>query len=121
MDIVIAGAGVGGLAAALSLEAAGFREVRIVEAAPEIRPLGVGLNILPNAVRELTELGVFDAVAAQAVLTAELAFFHRSGSLVWSEPRGLAAGYRWPQLSLSRSHLMNVLSEAVMARLGSGS
>jgi 2-polyprenyl-6-methoxyphenol hydroxylase-like FAD-dependent oxidoreductase len=120
MDIVIAGAGIGGLAAALSLEAAGFREVRIVEAAPEIRPLGVGLNILPNAVRELNELGVFDAAAAQAVLTAELAFYHRSGGLIWSEPRGLVAGHRWPQLSLSRSHLINVLAEAVKAQLGSG-
>ena len=120
MDIVIAGAGVGGLAAALSLETAGFREVRIVEAAPEIRPLGVGLNILPNAVRELTELGIFNAVAAQAILTAELAFYHRSGSLIWSEPRGLVAGHHWPQLSLSRSHLVNVLAEAVKVRLGSG-
>lgn len=120
MDIVIAGAGIGGLAAALSLKAAGFDNVRIVEATPEIRPFGVGLNILPNAVRELTELGLFDVVAAQAVLTAELAFFHRSGNLIWSEPRGLAAGYRWPQLSLSRKHLVNVLAEAVTARLRSG-
>lgn len=118
MDIVIAGAGVGGLAAALSLEAAGLREVRIMEAASEFRPLGVGLNILPNAVRELTELGVFDAVAAQAVPTAELAFYHRSGGLIWSEPRGLAAGYHWPQLSLSRIHLIKALREAVILRLG---
>ena len=118
MDIVIAGAGVGGLAAALSLESAGLRDVRIMEAASEFRPLGVGLNILPNAVRELTELDVFDEVAAQAVPTAELAFFHRSGGLIWSEPRGLAAGYHWPQLSLSRIHLVRVLREAVMRRLG---
>ena len=120
MDIVIAGAGVGGLAAALSLAAAGFQRVRIVEAAPELRPLGVGLNILPNAVRELTELDVFDAIAPQAILTTELSFFHQSGSLIWSEPRGIAAGHRWPQLSLSRSHLVNMLYEAVIARLGFG-
>lgn len=120
MDIVIAGAGVGGLAAALSLQAAGLRGVRIMEAASAFQPLGVGLNMLPNAVRELTELDIFDEVAAQAVPTAELAFFHRSGGLIWSEPRGLAAGYHWPQLSLSRIHLINVLREAVMRRLGPG-
>ena len=120
MDIVIAGAGPAGLAAALSLEAAGFREVHVLEAAHEIRPLGVGLNILPNAVRELGELGVCAAVAAQAVPTAELAFYHRSGGLIWSEPRGLAAGHRWPQLSLSRSHLVHALAEVVTARLGPG-
>ena len=118
MDIVIAGAGIGGLAAALSLAAAGFHRVRIVEAAPEIRPFGVGLNILPNAVRELAELDIFNAAAMKAIQTAELAFFHRSGSLIWSEQRGIAAGHRWPQLSLSRSHLVNVLAKAVTARLG---
>lgn len=118
MKILIAGAGVGGLTTALSLHAAGFGDVTIAEAAPRFRPLGVGLNILPNAVRELTELGLFDALAAGAVATGDLSYYNRFGSLIWNEPRGLAAGYRWPQLSIPRGHLQAVLAQAVRDRLG---
>ncbi|MDH6579333.1 flavin-dependent oxidoreductase [Kitasatospora sp. MAP5-34] len=120
MSILIAGAGIGGLTAALSLHAAGFEDVRIVEAARELRPLGVGLNILPNAVRELAELGLYEELAAVAVLTGELSFRNRHGSVIWNEPRGLAAGYRWPQLSIHRGRLQSVLAEAVRDRLGAG-
>jgi 5-methylphenazine-1-carboxylate 1-monooxygenase len=119
MRILIAGAGVGGLSAALSLHAAGLTQVRIAEAAPALRTLGIGLNILPNAVRELTELGVADALAAHAVATAELRLFHRCGTLIWREPRGRAAGYCWPQLAVQHGHLIGVLARAVRARLGS--
>jgi 2-polyprenyl-6-methoxyphenol hydroxylase-like FAD-dependent oxidoreductase len=118
MRILIAGAGIGGLSTALSLEAVGFSDVQIFESAHELRSVGVGLNLLPNAVRELTELGVFDPLAAQAVETSELLLFHRSGGLVWREPRGRAAGYAWPQLSVHRAHLQNVLAHAVRERLG---
>ena len=118
MEVLIAGAGVGGLTLALSLHAAGHTRVRILEAAPEIRPLGVGLNILPNAVRELTELGLGDRLAEVSVATGELSYVNRFGSLIWNEPRGLAAGYRWPQLSVHRGRLQAVLLEAVCARLG---
>ncbi len=118
MDILIAGAGIGGLTAALSLHAAGFGAIRIIESAKELRPLGVGLNILPNAVRELSELGLLDALSARAILTRELAFYNRHGNLIWSEPRGRHAGHRWPQLSIHRGHLQGVLAAAVEARLG---
>lgn len=118
MKILIAGAGVGGLTAALSLHAAGFADITIAEAAPRFRPLGVGLNILPNAVRELTELGLYEGLAAGAVATHELSYYNRFGSLIWTEPRGLAAGYRWPQLSVPRGHLQAVLAHAVRDRLG---
>ncbi|GGO21870.1 flavin-dependent oxidoreductase [Microbispora rosea subsp. aerata] len=118
MRIVIAGAGIGGLTTALSLHAAGFEDVTVHEAAPEIRPLGVGINLLPHAVRELTELGLADRLARIGVATAELAYFNRYGTLIWSEPRGLAAGYAWPQYSVHRGRLQMMLLDAVIERLG---
>ena len=118
MRITIAGGGIGGLATALSLHAAGFDEVVIHEAAREIRPLGVGINLLPHAVRELTELGLVDRLAGIAVPTAELAYFNRYGQAIWSEPRGLGAGYRWPQYSVHRGRLQLLLLDAVRERLG---
>ncbi|WP_441250655.1 flavin-dependent oxidoreductase [Kitasatospora sp. McL0602] len=121
MRILIAGAGIGGLTTALSLHAAGFEDVQIVEAATQLRPLGVGLNILPNAVRELAELGLAEELAAVSVPTGELSLCNRYGSVIWNEPRGLAAGYRWPQLSIHRGRLQAVLAEAVRRRLGPGS
>lgn len=118
VEVLIVGAGIGGLTAALSLHSAGFGNITVVEAAPELRPLGVGLNILPNAICELTELGVFDAVTDKAVRTAEFILVHRSGGLIWREPRGLAAGHRFPQLSIHRGHLQSALVDAVRERLG---
>jgi 2-polyprenyl-6-methoxyphenol hydroxylase-like FAD-dependent oxidoreductase len=118
MRIVIAGAGIGGLATALSLEAAGFRDIRIFERADRIRGLGVGINLLPHAMRELTELGLADRIAALGVAPATLTYFNRHGQRIWSEPRGLAAGYRWPQLSVHRGRLQLALFDAVRERLG---
>ncbi|GAA4054881.1 flavin-dependent oxidoreductase [Nonomuraea soli] len=121
MRIVIAGAGIGGLSAALSLHAAGFTDVTVHEAARAIEPLGVGINLLPHAVRELTELGLAGRLAAIGVATAELAYFNRYGTPIWSEPRGLDAGYAWPQYSVHRGRLQLLLLEAVLERLGPGS
>lgn len=118
MKIVIAGAGIGGLAAALSLEAAGFRDIEIHERSSEIRGLGVGLNLLPHAIRELTELGLDDRIRALGVAPATLSYLNRHGQLIWSEPRGVAAGYRWPQLSVHRGRLQLALRDAVIERLG---
>ncbi|MFG2395717.1 flavin-dependent oxidoreductase [Streptomyces lydicus] len=121
MRITIAGAGIGGLATALSLHAAGLDDIVIHEAAQEIRPLGVGINLLPHAVRELTELGLADRLAEIGVPTAELAYFNRYGQAIWSEPRGLGAGYRWPQYSVHRGRLQLLLLDAVRERLGAHS
>ncbi|CAM5426974.1 FAD-dependent monooxygenase [Streptomyces pharetrae] len=120
MRITIAGSGVAGLATAVSLHAAGFRDVTVFEAEPGLRPHGLGLNILPNAVRELDELGLLDAVRQRAIRTRELAMYNPRGTLVWREDRGLAAGYRWPQLSVSRARLVTALAEETRRRLGDG-
>lgn len=118
MDIAIAGAGIGGLAAALSLHAAGFRQVRVYEAARELREVGVGLNLPPHAVRELCELGLGQALQAHGVLTLALDYRDPQGQLIWTEPRGEPAGYRWPQYSIHRGTLQNMLVRAVHERLG---
>lgn len=120
MSIVIAGAGIGGLAAALSLHEAGYRDVCVFERVAELRPLGVGINLLPHAVRELTELGLGDRIAGLAVAPSTLAYFNRHGQRIWSEPRGLHAGYRWPQVSVYRGRLQSMLLDAVRDRLGPG-
>ncbi len=115
--IIIVGAGPGGLTAALHLQRAGF-DVTVFESVPAIRPLGVGINILPHAVRELTILGLADTLAAQAIETAELAYYNKLGQQIWREPRGIAAGYRWPQFSIHRGVLQMTLFDAAVARLG---
>ncbi|NIY62871.1 flavin-dependent oxidoreductase [Streptomyces malaysiensis] len=117
MTVLIAGAGIGGLTAALSLHAAGV-EAAVVESAREIRPLGVGINLLPHAVRELIELGLGDELAAIGVATAENVYCDRSGRRIFTEPRGVAQGYRWPQYSVHRGELQRLLLAAVRERLG---
>jgi 2-polyprenyl-6-methoxyphenol hydroxylase-like FAD-dependent oxidoreductase len=117
IDVLVAGAGIGGLTAALSLHAAGI-DVRVVEAGDEPRPIGVGINLLPHAVRELTELGLGGELAATAVAPDAMVHFDRHGNRIWGEPRGLAAGYHWPQYSLHRGALHLLLLAAVRERLG---
>jgi 2-polyprenyl-6-methoxyphenol hydroxylase-like FAD-dependent oxidoreductase len=118
MRVAIAGGGIGGMALALSLHDAGFRDVDVYESASSVKELGVGINVLPHATRELTELGLLDALDAVGIPTAELAYYSTHGQRIWSEPRGLAAGYRWPQFSIHRGTLLGVLHRAVIERLG---
>ncbi|MFC8277033.1 FAD-dependent monooxygenase [Streptomyces sp. NPDC057271] len=118
LHVVVAGGGIAGLTAALSLHAAGFDRVTVVESVRESRPVGAGLNLMPHAVRELDALGLLPRLEAGALRTRELRYYHRSGGLIAREPRGLGAGYRWPQLSIHRAHLQQVLAEAVRERLG---
>ena len=120
MTVLIIGAGIGGLTTALSLHQIGV-ECRVFESVETIEPLGVGINALPHAVRELTELGLADRLAATAIPTAELAYFSKHGAHIWSEPRGLAAGYRWPQFSIHRGTLQMILLATVRERLGAES
>ncbi|MGW6568736.1 FAD-dependent monooxygenase [Streptomyces sp. NPDC054975] len=118
LHIVVAGGGIAGLTTALALHAAGFDRVTVVESVRDSRPVGAGLNLMPVAVRELDALGLLPRLEAGALRTRELRYYHRSGGLISREPRGLGAGYRWPQLSLHRAHLQEVLAEAVRERLG---
>jgi 2-polyprenyl-6-methoxyphenol hydroxylase-like FAD-dependent oxidoreductase len=117
MQVIIVGGGIAGLSAALSLHQIGI-ECRVYESVPRLAPIGHGINLQPNAVRELTALGLGEKLASVGVLTAELAFYNKHGQLIWTEPRGRAAGYRWPQISISRAKLHEVLLAAVDDRLG---
>ena len=117
MQVIIVGGGIAGLSAALSLHQIGV-DCRIYESVPQLEPLGLGINLQPNAVRELTALGLGEKLANAGILTAELAFYNRHGQLIWTEPRGTAAGYRWPQISISRGKLQEILLGAVAERLG---
>ncbi len=101
MTVLIAGGGIGGLTLALSLHQIGV-PAKVFESVPELKPLGVGINVLPHAVRELIELGLHERLDAAAVATRELAYFSKRGRPIWSEPRGLEAGYKWPQFSIHR-------------------
>lgn len=117
MEILIAGGGIGGLVAALSLHARGH-DVHVFEAVREIRELGVGINVLPHAMRGLDLIGLTEPIIAAGVATQELAYFNKHGQLIWAEPRGVAAGYAWPQVSINRGRLQSVLLAAARERLG---
>jgi len=90
----------------------------VFDSARELRPLGVGINLLPHAVRELGALGLFDELLAHAIAPSTLVYCTKRGQEIWREPRGIAAGYPWPQLSIHRGLLQEVLRVAVTERLG---
>jgi 5-methylphenazine-1-carboxylate 1-monooxygenase len=116
-DILIIGAGIGGLTLALELHQ---RKIacRVFESVPEIKAVGVGVNLLPHAARVLSDLGLQEALARVAVETAEAAFFNRFGQLIYREPLGRSAGYRWPQFKIHRGDLQAILLDAVRTRIG---
>jgi 2-polyprenyl-6-methoxyphenol hydroxylase-like FAD-dependent oxidoreductase len=118
VDVIIVGAGIGGLTLALMLHRAGI-PAHVFEAATELRPLGAGINILPHASAQLCELGLESALTRVAVETMEAAFYNRFGQLIYREPLGRRAGYASPQFSLHRGDLQRVLLEACSQRLGS--
>jgi len=117
MTVLIAGGGIGGLTMALSLHQVGV-PCRVFEAVERLAPLGVGINVLPHAVRELTELGLQEDLLALGIPTARLAYYTRRGQEIWSEPRGREAGYGWPQVSIHRGELQMLLTRTVHDRLG---
>jgi len=116
-DVIIAGGGIGGLTAALSLHRAGLA-VQVFESVDRIQALGVGINLLPHAVRELDALGLADELAGNGLTPTTLAYFTKRGEPIWDEPRGLAAGYRWPQISIHRGVLHTILHAAALAEIG---
>jgi 2-polyprenyl-6-methoxyphenol hydroxylase-like FAD-dependent oxidoreductase len=117
MKVVIVGAGIGGLTTALALHELGI-ESEIYEQARELRELGVGINMLPHAIKELAVLGLLPALDAAGIRTRELIYANRFGQTVWQELRGLDAGYDTPQFSIHRGKLHGVLLRAALERLG---
>jgi 5-methylphenazine-1-carboxylate 1-monooxygenase len=117
-DVIIVGAGIGGLTLGLALQRCGI-PCRIFESAAEIRPIGVGINLLPHATKELAALGLEQSLASVAIETSDATFFNRFGQLIYQEPLGRAAGYEHPQFSIHRGDLQMVLLDAFRTRAGS--
>ena len=115
--VIIVGAGIGGLTLGLALHQAKI-PCRIFESVPEIRAIGVGINLLPHATQELAALGLEDALAKVAIQTSDATFFNRFGQLIYQEPLGRAAGYDHPQFSIHRGDLQMVLLDAFRSRAG---
>ena len=115
--VLVAGGGIAGLTLALTCHQIGV-PVRVFESVRELQPLGVGINLQPNAVRELYDLGLAEDLPEIGVSAKEWALTGRNGREVWSEPRGLDAGYRWPQFSVHRGELQMLLYRTVVERLG---
>jgi 2-polyprenyl-6-methoxyphenol hydroxylase-like FAD-dependent oxidoreductase len=117
LDVLIIGGGIGGLTLALSLHQCGISS-RVFEASPEIKPLGAGINLLPHAMREMSELGLQALLEGAGVETRELCFYNRFGQFIFKEPRGYFAGYKWPQLSIHRGDLQRILLDAANECVG---
>ena len=118
--VIVAGGGIGGLATALTLQQIGVPCV-VYEAVREMRPLGVGINLQPNAVRELYDLGIGEAdLGAVGMPAEEWALVGLNGHDIYSEPRGLGAGYRWPQYAIHRGRLHMLLHDRLVQRAGPG-
>src|SRR5882757_8827252 len=116
-DVIIVGAGIGGLTLGLALLEARI-PCRIFESAADIKAVGVGINLLPSATKELAALGLERALAEVAITTTDATFFNRFGQLIYQEPLGRAAGYDHPQFSIHRGDLQMVLLDAFRARAG---
>ncbi|MET8352241.1 flavin-dependent oxidoreductase [Micromonospora sp. NPDC005206] len=119
-EVLIVGAGAGGLILALSLKEIGIR-CRVYDAVPELTAVGVGINLLPHAVRELDELGLVPALDEVGIRTKDASYYNRFGQHIFTEPAGEAAGYPWPQFSLHRGDMQMVFLKAVRERLGEDS
>lgn len=117
MTVLIAGAGIGGLATALMLQKRGIKAT-VIEQASEVREVGVGINTLPHSIAELSELGLLARLDEVGLRTRELRYLTRSGQEVWRELRGTHAGHAHPQFSIHRGRLQKLLFDAVIERLG---
>ena len=117
-SFTIAGGGIGGLVTALCLHKNGH-EVRVYESVNELKPLGVGINLLPHAVRILDYLGLVPELEKIGIKTSNLVYANRLGQIFLSDPRGTFAGYKWPQFSIHRGLLQQMLYRQCVATLGS--
>ena len=117
MDVAIVGGGICGLSLALNLKERGIA-CRVYERAPEIKPLGVGITLLPHAMREFSTLGLGDELLEAGIENQDCRFFNRFGQLIYREERGKFAGYPFPEVGIHRGRLHVILYEAVQKRLG---
>ncbi|WP_298975411.1 flavin-dependent oxidoreductase [uncultured Roseobacter sp.] len=120
MTVLIAGAGIAGLSLGLTLHQIGV-PFQIFEAVRSLRPMGVGINLQPNAVRELFDLGLESDLREIGISTQSVGFYTKTGREIWTEPRGTAAGYHWPQISVHRGHLQMLLFDTLCRRAGAAS
>lgn len=117
MTIAIIGGGIGGLSLALALHQRGLA-CDVYETVPEVKEIGVGITLLPHAVRELAGLGLQAELEAAGIENLESVFFNRYGQYIYREPRGRHAGYALPELGIHRGKLHRILLDAVLQRLG---
>lgn len=117
MEIAIIGGGIAGLALAIGLHRRGVQS-RVFEGAPQVREIGVGITLLPHAMREIEALGLLDAIRASGIETRTSEFYNRFGQKLYSEPRGVAAGYSLPEVAINRGKLHSILYAEAVARLG---
>lgn len=117
MEVAIVGGGIVGLALALGLHKRGV-SCHVYEAAPEVREIGVGITLLPHAMRELAALGLSEKAHALGIELNTSAFYNRFGQPIYAEARGRAAGYPYPEVSIHRGRLHNMLYREALAVLG---
>jgi 2-polyprenyl-6-methoxyphenol hydroxylase-like FAD-dependent oxidoreductase len=116
MHIAIVGGGICGLSLALNLHKRGI-SCHVYERAPEIRELGVGITLLPHAMREFAVLGVGNELLGAGIENVESCFFNRFGQLIYKEPRGKLSGYKFPEVGIHRGRLHLILYRAALAKL----
>jgi len=119
MKIAVVGGGIGGLSLALALKQRGLA-CDVFETVPEVREVGVGITLLPHAMRELAALGLQAQLEALGIENEESVFFNRFGQFIYKEPRGRHAGYDLPEIGIPRGKLHRLLYEAALERLGAG-
>jgi 2-polyprenyl-6-methoxyphenol hydroxylase-like FAD-dependent oxidoreductase len=117
LHVALIGGGIGGLVTALYLQREGI-SCRVYEAAREYKPLGVGINLFPHAMRRLSELGVEPGIRRRGVEPKEFVWFNQFGQLIHQEDCGRHGGYEWPHFSIHRADLHEAIFEVVQARLG---